>query len=168
MSVAASKAPLARARTRRLPGRRGGDSAERNGHEARGADPLEQARAAELRRADSECDEQDRHGADARSQHEEAPAAEPVGVAREDGCEYHLGDRLGAADEPDGEAVRLSVGEIAQPELHGDADTNRADAEQSARDQERSDGQAGDGPEAPRHQVASSAPATSRSVTRQG
>ena len=75
-----------------------------------------------------------------RTQHEEAPAAEPVRVAREDRREHHLRHRLRRADEPDREAARPAVGEVAQPELHRDPDTDGADAKQPARDEQRSDG----------------------------
>ena len=50
--------------------------------------------------------------------HEEL-AAEPVGVARHEGGEDHLGERLGRADQPDGGAVRVAVSQVGEVELDG-------------------------------------------------
>ena len=72
--------------------------------------------------------------------HQETAAAEPVGESRQDWREHHLRHGLRGPDQADVEAVRPAVGKVAQPELHGDAHPDRADAQEATGDQQCTDG----------------------------
>ncbi len=122
-----------------VAGGRRRDGPERDGHERRGAEPLEEPRPTQLRRAHTECDEEHRDHADAGPRHEEPAPPEPVGVPGDDRREHHLGQGLRGADESDRDAARPPAREVAQPELDSDPDTDGADSEQTARDEERAD-----------------------------
>ena len=118
ISVDASNAPLAPARRSPIAGRRRRDGAERDRDERGSAEPLEQARAAELRRADAERDQQHGHDADDRARHQETAAAESVGDIGPGSARTPSRSPPGAADEADVDPVRPAVGEVAEPELH--------------------------------------------------
>ena len=103
------------------------------------AEALEQASPAELCGAHAERDKEHRHHADNRAGHEKAPATEPIRIAREDRGKHHLGHGLGGSDEADIDGARLATGEIAEAELHGNADSHRANPEQTGCEKQRAD-----------------------------
>ena len=123
-----------------VPGGRGGHRPERNRNECGGADPLEESRPAELGRTHAQEYQEDGDGADERPSDQEHPPPEPVRVPREDRGEHHFGDRLRRPDQTDVEAVGPAAGKVAETELDRHTDTDGADAEHAARDQERHDG----------------------------
>ena len=112
---------------------------ERHRHERRSPETLEEPGPAQLRRTHTERDEEHRDDADRRTEHQEPPPAESVRVAREDRREHHLRRRLRGTDETDRNATGTSARQVAQTELHRDADADGADTEEGARDEERAD-----------------------------
>ena len=139
MSVDASKAPLAPARRRRSPDVAAATVPKRDRDERGSAEPLEQSGAPELCRADTERDEQHRATTQTTgpATRKRAPA-EPIRVAREDRREHHFRHRLRGTDEPDVDAARPAVSEVAEPELDGDPDSHRPDSKQTTGNEQRS------------------------------
>ena len=136
--VAASKAPLARARVRTLCEVAAAMAPERGGHEGGGGAPP--PGAGPRRSAGSAAEAATRSTPSTPisgpADHEEL-AAQPVGEARQEGGEDHLGERLGGADQPDGGAVRVAVGQVGEVELHGHRDPGGGHPDQGGAGQER-------------------------------
>ena len=89
---------------------RRGHGAEGDGHEGGGAQPLQQPGHEDLLGVGGGGGEEHAQAAQHRPAHEEELASPAVGEAGQDGGEDHLRQRLGGADDADGEGVRPAVG----------------------------------------------------------